>query len=155
MGCLGERHAREHYDWSVVLNRYSDLLDDLLERRQKALTDPVRAPSESLQAIPELTQIFAAWPSRTIDSHTAIKPCGDSPNLHNYLQLAMVRIYRNELPPPQLIRKTFQQLQALGNPNLKQLQSLAQPSWSDEEASRLPEALGWLLKHGFAEVNPA
>ncbi len=153
MGCLGEQRARKQYDWSVVLQRYSDLLDDLLERRQKALTNPDSAPLESLRAIPPLAQIFAAWPSRTIDAHTAIKPCGDSPNLHHYLKLAMVRIYRNELPPAQLIQKTFQQLQALGNPNLKQLQSLAQPSWSDAEAARLPEALGWLLKHGFAEVD--
>ena len=53
----------------------------------------------------------------------------------------MVRIYRNELPPAQLIQKTFQQLQTLGNPNLEQLRSLAQTSWSDAEAARLPEAL--------------
>ena len=64
----------------------------------------------------------------------------------------MVRIYRNELPPPELIQETFKQLQDLGNPNLHQLQSLAKPKWSDTEIARLPEALGWLLKHGFAEV---
>ena len=153
MGCLGERRAREHYDWSVVLHRYSDLLDYLLERRQKAQSNPDLSPMKSHRPIPPLAEIFAAWPSRTIDTHTAIKPCGNAPDLHNYLQLAMVRLYRSELPPPRLIQKTFQQLKALGNPNLKQLLNLAEPSWDEAEAARLPEAIGWLLKHGFAEVD--
>ena len=152
MGCLGELHAREQYDWSVVLQRYSGLLDDLQERRQKAHANPALAPLESHRPIPQLSQIFAEWPSRTIDAHTAIKPCGDFQELQHYLRLAMVRIYRNELPPPELIQETFKQLQDLGNPNLHQLQSLAKPKWSDTEIARLPEALGWLLKHGFAEV---
>ena len=66
----------------------------------------------------------------------------------------MVKIYRRELPPPVLIQKTFQHLQGLGTANLHQLQNLPEPSWSSAEAARLPEALGWLLKHGFAEVTP-
>ncbi len=153
MGCLGEQRAKENYDWSVVLQRYSELLDDLLERRQKALEDPALAPFRSHRPIPPLAQIFSAWPSSTIDAHTHIKPCRNSSDLDRYLQLEMVRIYHNELPHPRLIQKSFQQLQALGNSNLHQLQTVAQPSWSDAETTRLPEALGWLLKHGFAEIT--
>ena len=48
MGCLGEQRAREHYDWKVVLQQYSQLLDELLERRQEAMGDSSLA---SLQAI--------------------------------------------------------------------------------------------------------
>ena len=65
----------------------------------------------------------------------------------------MVRIYRNELPHPRLIQKTFKQLKAQGKSNLHQLQTMAQPIWSEAEAARLPEAIGWLLKHGFAEIT--
>ena len=64
----------------------------------------------------------------------------------------MVRIYSGELPPPELILKTFRNLQTLGTSSLHQLQCLSKPDWSASEAARLPEALGWLLKHGFAEV---
>ena len=64
----------------------------------------------------------------------------------------MVRIYRRELPPTELIQKTFQCLQGLGSATLHELHNLPKPSWSSTEATRLPEALGWLLKHGFAEV---
>ena len=28
------------------------------------------------------------------------------------------------------------------------------PAWSINERERLPAAVGWLLKHGFAEVSP-
>ena len=64
----------------------------------------------------------------------------------------MVQIYSSELPPPELILKTFQKLQTLGTSSLHQLQSLSKLDWVASEAARLPEALGWLLKHGFAEV---
>ena len=65
----------------------------------------------------------------------------------------MVRIYRRELPPPELIQKAFQHLQSLGSASLHQLQNLPELNWSVTETARLPEALGWLLKHGFAEVT--
>lgn len=154
MGCLGEQRAREHYDWKVVLQQYSQLLDELLERRQEAMGDSSLASLASHLPIPPLSQIFAAWPSRTIDAHSIIKPCGNADDLHDYLQLKMIRIYRGELSPHELIRKTFKRLQGLGNASLHQLQSLPNSEWSADEARRLPEALGWLLKHGFAEVAP-
>ena len=152
MGCLGEQRVMEHYDWSVVLQRYNELLDDLQERRQKAMANPTLALLGSHSPIPPLSKTFAAWPSCSIDALTAIKPCSDALDLHHYLQLTMVRIYQGELPPPELIQKTFQQLQTLGIASLQQLQNQSKPCWTTAEAARLPEAVGWLLKHGFAEV---
>ena len=149
MGCLGERRAKEHYDWSIVLQHYSELLDDLQERRQLAKADPDLAPLASHRAIPPLTQIFAAWPSHTIGAHTCIRACGDATDLHHHLQLAMVRIYRRELPPTELIQKTFQYLQDLGSATLKSCTTCPSPAGLLPKP-RLPEALGWLLKHGFA-----
>ena len=37
----------------------------------------------------------------------------------------MVRIYSNELPPPELILKTFQILETLGNSSLHKLQCMS------------------------------
>ena len=152
MGCLGERRAKEHYDWSVVLRNYSELLNDLRERRKQAKADPTLAPLASQTPIPPLSQIFAAWPSCTIDAHTAVQTRGNSVDLQQHILLAMVRIYRKELPPPELIQKTFKHIQTLGTTSLHQLINLTNPDWSAAEAKRLPEAFGWLLKHGFAEV---
>jgi alpha-maltose-1-phosphate synthase len=152
MGCLGKQRARENYDWSVVLQHYSELLNDLHERRQLAMSDPCLAGLANYRPTPALAQIFEAWPSCTINAHTDIKSFGDSADLYRHLQLTMVRIYSNELPPPELILKTFQILETLGNSSLHKLQCMSKPDWSNAEAARLPEALGWLLKHGFAEV---
>ena len=152
MGCLGERRAREHYDWSAVLQRYSELLDELQERRQHAMADPSLAPLANQRPIPALAQIFTAWPSSTIDANTAVQACGNALDLHHHLGLAMARIYRRELPPPALIENTFRHLQAQGTTSLNQLNNLANPDLSAAEVKRLPEAFGWLLKHGFAEV---
>ena len=153
MGCLGEQRAREHYDWSVILQRYNELMDDLQERRQQAKADPALAPLKSHRPLPPLAQIFAAWPSRTIEAHTAIQPCGDASTLHQHLKLEMVKIYRRELPPTELIQKTFQHLQSLGTATLHELQNLPKARWSAAESARLPESLGWLLKNGFAAVD--
>ncbi|WP_115161090.1 glycosyltransferase family 4 protein [Synechococcus sp. UW86] len=153
MGCLGEQRAKMHYDWSVVLHRYSELMDDLQKRRQDAKADPALAPLASHHPIPPLTQIFAAWPSRKINFHTPIKPCGEITELQKHLQLAMVQIYRKELPPPELIQKVFKQLQSLGTASLNRLLNLPEHCWAVKEAERLPETMGWLLKHGFAKVT--
>ena len=153
MGCLGEQRARLHYDWSVVLRRYSELM--MICRRDVNAGDPALSPLKSHPPLPPLAQIFAAWPSHTIDAQTSIQPCGNASSLHQHLQLEMVRIYRRELPPAELIQKTFQQLQNLGNASLHELQNLPNPSWSATEAALLPESLGWLLKHGFAAVDPS
>ncbi len=152
MGCLGEQRARVNYDWSVVLQKYSELVDDLQEKRQQARADHSLAALAGHRPMPPLAQIFAAWPSCTIDAHTEIRPYGNFADLNHHLQLAMVRIYRNELPSPELILKTFQILETMGTSSLHKLQCLSKPDWSNSEAERLPEAVGWLLKHGFAEV---
>ena len=151
MGCLGERRVRD-YDWSVVLQHYSELLDDLREKRQQAKADPALAPLANHRPIPPLAQIFASWPSFTVDAHLR-QAMWQRSALHQHLQLAMVRIYRG-IAPSCTHPKTFQHLQGIGAANLHQLQNLPETSWSADEAARLPEALGWLLKHGFAEVTP-
>ena len=51
-------------------------------------------------------------------------------DLHQHLKLEMVKIYRRELPPTELIQKTFQHLQSLGTASLHELQNLPKPSWS-------------------------
>ena len=130
----------------------AELLDELQERRQHAMADPSLAPLANQRPIPALAQIFTAWPSSTIDANTAVQACGNALDLHHHLGLAMARIYRRELPPPALIENTFRHLQAQGTTSLNQLNNLANPDLSAAEVNRLPEAFGWLLKHGFAEV---
>lgn len=153
MGTLGQQRVQTHYDWPVVLKQYNQLLDELADRRRQAMLDPALAGLASLRPIPPLSQVFAAWPSQVIDAHTPMHACGDEASLKRQLQLAMVQIYRNELPPTALILKAFARLQSLGQANLQQLQAVNDPAWTAHDHCRLAEAIGWLLKHGFAEVG--
>ena len=154
MGELGRQRVLQHYHWPVVLQQYAALLDQLGERRARALADPALAPLARLRPIPPLAEVFAVWPSRQLTATTRLQlaPGASTAGLEQLLNLAMVQLYRSELPPELLIRVVFSQLQRQGPASLAELQALASPSWPAAEAPRLAEALGFLLKHGQLEV---
>ena len=154
MGALGIQRVQNHYDWKIVLKHYSDLLDELADRRRLAMGSTNHVNLAAMKPIPPLVEIFKAWPSKVIDVNTSIQTCGDEDTLVKHLHLGMVVIYRNELPPSRLILKAFNQLQGLGHATMQQLKDHNQADWSPSERNRLAEAVGWLLKHGFAEVCP-
>ena len=152
MGALGMQRVEQHYDWKVVLNQYSELLDFLADRRCHAMKSAKHAKLASMKPIPALSQVFRAWPSQVINESTSLKACGNKVDLIRQLQLGMVMIYRNELPPTTLILKAFTHLQLMGHASLQQLENENQKAWSINELNHLAAAVGWLLKHGFAEV---
>ena len=154
MGELGRQRVLQHYHWPVVLQQYAALLDQLGERRARALADPALAPLARLRPTPPLAEVFAVWPSRQLTATTRLQlaPAASTAGLEQLLNLAMVQLYRSELPPELLIRVVFSQLQRQGPASLAELQALASPSWPAAEAPRLAEALGFLLKHGQLEV---
>lgn len=151
MGTLGMQRVKDCYDWKVVLNQYGDLLDALKDRRQHAMKSAKHAHLAAIKPIPPLSQVFQAWPSHVINDNSLINACGKQSDLISHLQLGMVIIYQNELPPPELILKVFSQLQRLGQATMRQIEENSQIAWSASERQRLSEAIGWLLKHGFAK----
>ena len=152
MGALGMQHVERNYDWQIVLKEYSNLLDDLADRRQHASNSVKHANLASMKPIPALPQVFKSWPSQVIDKNSSLQACGNQSDLINHLQLKMVVIYLSELPPTTLILKAFTHLQRLGHASLQELLDDKRADWSTKELKQLAEAIGWLLKHGFAEV---
>ena len=155
MGAVGMQRVKQKYDWEVILNEYSALLDSLKDRRQHATNGVKNAKLACIKPIPELSEIFKSWPSHVIDKHASLQACGSEADLIRQLQLGMTVIYRNELPPSTLILKAFSQLQRLGHASLQQLEDDRQAFCSKKELKHLAGAVGWLLKHGFAEVCPS
>ena len=154
MGALGMQHVQQNFDWKVVLNQYSDLLDALADRRKHAIKSTNHANLASMKPIPALSRVFKAWPSQVINESSCLKACGNKAELIRHLQLGIVVIYKNELPPTALILKAFTQLQYLGRASLEQLYEDTKTIWSTSEREKLASAVGWLLKHGFASVSP-
>ena len=64
----------------------------------------------------------------------------------------MVVIYRKELPPTQLILKVFLRLHDLKLTTFEQLKQDKKAKWSASDHKRIAEAVGWLIKHGFAKI---
>ena len=71
--------------------------------------------------LPMLADIFSEWPSKVINANTKIIATGDISNLKRFLDLQMIQIYNNELPPKTLIVKTFELLSKAPMSNINQL----------------------------------
>ena len=152
MGTLGVQRVQNHYDWKIVLNQYCDLLDDLADRRRVASGKLENVIFTSIKPIPPLFEIFNAWPTQAINANTSIQTCCDIDTLEKHLQLGMVVIYHNELPPTPLILKVFRRLHDLNETTFEQLKQDKHAQWSASDYTRLAEAVGWLIKHGFAKI---
>ena len=152
MGTLGMQRVQKKYDWKVILTQYSELLDELAHRRDMAMRSDDQSNLRLMKPIPPLFQVFKAWPTQVISNETQIQVCNDEDSLIRVLQLGMIKIYRNELPPSEVILKTFQELENLGQASLKQLFECSEKGWSVNDRDRLAESVGWLIKHGFAKV---
>ena len=121
MGALGMQRVQQNYDWKVVLNRYSDLLDDLLREIVKHAikrSEP-REPGvhEANSSIITDLRGMAKPRSRAL----ALRRAEIKSTSSRHLQLGMVMIYRNELPPTTLILKAFPFAITWGTASLQQL----------------------------------
>ena len=147
MGALGQQRVRELYDWPIVLNDYRRLLDELKSIREESVTG-----IETSKPIPELAEIFSEWPSKVISKETAIKAAKTVPELEHYLELKMIQIYKEILPSRELILQTFELINKNGITSLNQLNKSSQSDYTVINNYRFLEAVGWLLKHGFAQT---
>ena len=152
MGALGQQRVKTHYDWPVVLKRYLELLDELKDRRKQAINNKTLSQLQAKQHMPELANIFAAWPTSTISAETKLKARGDVSTLQKYLKLSITKIYRKEMPVFSLILNTFIHLKNYEKANLNKLIDSSSNNFMISDNHRTAEAIGWLLKNGFAEV---
>lgn len=152
MGALGQQRVREKYDWSAVLSSYNNMLDELKLLRTHALSKSSMPSTSNIKPLPMLADIFSEWPSKVINANTKIIATGDINNLKRFLDLQMIQIYNNELPPKTLIVKTFELLSKAPMSNINQLKQFDNNNFSVVTDRRFLEAIGLLLKHGFAKA---
>lgn len=87
MGEQARKRALAEFDWSVILQRYRALWDELAERRR---ADPVLAPPLPSRAPdrPDPFKLFATYPTRPMTAASLVELTGDA-------SLALVRQYRD------------------------------------------------------------
>jgi hypothetical protein len=99
LGESGRQHAREAFDWQVVLRRYRALWSELDERRR---ADASLAPALPL-AVPDRLDpfaVFASWPSAQLapESLVELAPDASLAQLRAYRALGINRFATSSLP---------------------------------------------------------
>ena len=110
MGSLGQQRVRHHYDWTVILKRYADMLDNLKFRREKAISQAKQNNLKHMTPMPLLADIFSEWPSNITNLNAIIEAQGHIIDLQRYLNLKIITMYQGQLPSKLLIVSTFKLL---------------------------------------------
>lgn len=143
MGTAGRMHAREAFDWSVVIPRYQALWQEQQAIRLAAPAIEVVVPDPLFM---DPIQAFAAWPSRTFDVSQRLRP--DPAATITDLQ-ALLRYTAPALPgelDEDGIVKLLAELHRRGEATAQNLLEVLKPPQHD--AGR--RALLWLLRVGLA-----
>lgn len=90
MGSAARQRAKEVFDWSNIIPRYEDLWHELNERRREAIDGQGRSASV-WPARKDPFDIFAAYPSATLQSQTLLQKADVSADL----LLERVAVYRD------------------------------------------------------------
>ena len=153
MGALGKQRAKAEYDWSVILQQYENLLNELADRRGIAMKDQKLEKLANMQAIPSFPSAFKQWPTKFITPETRLQSSKETSiaKLDKYLSLQINEIYQNEQPPIKLIKGIFNYIHANGPSSLIELKSSKACSLAKNNVNLLSQTLGWLVKHGFLE----
>jgi glycosyltransferase involved in cell wall biosynthesis len=109
LGEAGRRHARENYDWSVIIPRYEALWNELAARRKH--DDEIAAPQAGRAAEPlrhDPATLFAHYPSRTLADSDRVSAWADAPEFDAVIG-SPLNVFANRL---MLLRKEAAALRA-------------------------------------------
>ncbi len=153
-GMAARQHAREHYDWGVIIPRYEQLWRELGERRQasaaglKTLPFPWPARMDPFHS-------FASYPSQTLTADSLLEVVDSEPavaaaRLAQYRGLAMVSFAKTVLPSDDETTAILQNAYRYGGA------ATAANLLTGIVPARQPyvlRALSWLLKLGILRLR--
>lgn len=149
MGAAGRAHVCQQYDWSVIIRRYEDLMDELAHLRMDARSS--RHSRYPWPARMDPFEAFAAYPTETLTYSTRFSLVDSNPEhavrrLRDYLNLTMVNFSLRALPTPSESEEILSFLAGGPLPAQVLVESFAK--------SRQPiiyRGLCWLLKLGLLQ----
>lgn len=124
MGEAGRRRAVETFDWSVVIPQYQALWAEQNQRRLAAIGDgSPRAASSTDPARPDPFELFAAYPTATLDPErrVAITPGLSWSQARSRLDQELASIMRSHLPTLQEAERVFEALSQAGHASVREL----------------------------------
>ena len=148
MGAAGLNRANLEFDWPVILQRYSELANELANIR---LTAGPQAPEPWVQRADPFAR-FGHFPSQTLAGNSIVlaKP-GAQSRLSDLLSLAMVNYaFEASLLPPEMIKALLAELEKSGGQSVNTL--LTATGAATPAGVR---SLMWLWKFDLVQIAPA
>ena len=152
MGDAARRHARETFDWSVVIASYQELWSELAARRRTAQETAIRKADDS--AMPLFDDPFAVFAhyatAPMVDSDiVAMNSSGDAEQLDKLLQFEMNRFASGYLVSRELYDNILRALHDYGPSTVGDLARLV-PAF---RRAALIRTIAWLGKMGLVRIG--
>lgn len=172
LGASGQAHARQNFDWRVIIAKYQTLWSELAERRKSApetaplatmvpptpAGEPARAPVPTPNALamsnpsrPDPFLIFRSYPTRFFHHawQVSLVPGTTPAELKDRLASPMADFATDILPPADVLAAMLTDLTSGPAPVAVLIDSL--PPQTRASAFR---ALAWLAKMDFVQLTP-
>ncbi|MFV3130227.1 glycosyltransferase family 4 protein [Niveispirillum sp. KHB5.9] len=150
MGEAARRHARERFDWRVVVGAYKELMVELAARRAAAKPPPVSGPVV-WPLRPDPFRSFAHYPTHLLALDTRVEVTGAPPDRLAAIHASgMVNYAHAAVPGFDRLTAVLDLLPAQGAVSIAGLAAAGGPSI----APILAPALAFLAKYGFVRLSP-
>lgn len=152
LGDAGQRRAREHYDWRLIVARYQDLWQELAELRAGGTAGPVNSGPWSRPTRPDPFAMFDGWASMalTLEHVVALAPGIDAAAISRRRNLQMVSYMGPVLPPARYFDQVLKQLQTAGTATVGDIIAAI----PENDRASVARALAWLCKLDIVRLLP-
>lgn len=154
MGAAGAQHARDTFDWKVVVGQYQELWQELARLRADA-PESAAHDSERHVAYPSRMDpfdVFEHYATEPLtDEHRVSLPEGSGPErLKTYRELPTTNYASAVLPEQKLCNQIVAVLAKRGTLTIGQLLAMA----TDDQKKPLLRALVWMMKIDVVRIDP-
>lgn len=149
-GASGRERALAVFDWKHIIKRYEDLWREQAAQRQ-TMTRRASAPP-NWQAVhpdyPNPWKMFESFPSRALSPNDGIRIILGKAEIEKLLQVDMNFTTPELLLPHSMMMQLIDAIRSAGTPRAHDILA----PFPVNEHDRLWRCIGWMLKHGVAEI---
>ena len=146
----GRQRAQSTYDWKHIIPQYENLWRELSEKRQSM---PVTAPvppnwQASSLGYPNPWKMFESFPTRHLSEDERVRIVLDNAGIERIMRHEMNFFLTDLILPHLMMLQLIDAVRKAEAPVIRDILSPFPPS----QHARLWRCLGWMMKHGIAEL---
>jgi len=150
-GANGQERARAVYDWQHIIKQYENLWRDLAAQRQATPPRPAVPPhwQAAHPSYPNPWRMFESFPSRLLTPEDVVRVVMSDDEAALLFRHEMNFFLPELLAPEATLRDLIKAIRAAGTPRARDILA----AFPATEQDCLWRCIGWMLKHGVAEVG--